>query len=123
MNEEFTRYEIARIIGARSLQIAMDAPLLIKISEPELKLLRYDPIRIAELEFNSGALPITIRRPFPKRKAEKLKAVKEEAIDDEKIIAKEQEEEKEILEKAEEMGFAQEDDRETTEISSEDNGE
>ena len=37
MEQEFTKYEIARIIGARGLQIAMDAPLLLKISEEELK--------------------------------------------------------------------------------------
>ena len=36
--EQFTKYEIARIIGARALQIAMDAPLLLKISEQLLDL-------------------------------------------------------------------------------------
>ena len=35
--ENFTKYEIARIIGARALQIAMDAPIILKISEEELK--------------------------------------------------------------------------------------
>ena len=48
VTEQFTKYEIARIIGARALQIAMDAPLLLKISEPELKEMRYDSLRIAE---------------------------------------------------------------------------
>lgn len=123
MNEQFTKYEIARIIGARALQIAMDAPVLIKISEEELKAMRYDSIKIAELEFEKGALPITIKRPFPKKRAEKLKAVKAEEIDDEKIIAKEKEEEKEIVEKAEEMGFVQEDDQEITDVTPEENGE
>ena len=33
---DFTRYEVARILGARALQIAMDAPLLLKISEEDL---------------------------------------------------------------------------------------
>jgi len=37
MELTFTRYEMARIIGARALQIAMDAPLLLKLSEDELK--------------------------------------------------------------------------------------
>jgi len=30
--KDFTKYEIARILGARALQVSMDAPLLIKIS-------------------------------------------------------------------------------------------
>ena len=34
--QEFTRFETARIIGARALQISMDAPLLIKLTEAEL---------------------------------------------------------------------------------------
>ncbi len=32
MEQKFTKYERARILGARALQIAMNAPLLIKIS-------------------------------------------------------------------------------------------
>ena len=41
---QFTKYEIARIMGARALQIAMDAPLLLKIDESELKLMKYDAL-------------------------------------------------------------------------------
>ena len=36
LEQNFTKYEIARILGARALQIAMDAPLLLKISFGEL---------------------------------------------------------------------------------------
>lgn len=57
---EFTKFEKARIIGARALQLAMGAPILIKRPK-EL----YDPIRIAELEFKKGVLPITVKRPKP----------------------------------------------------------
>ena len=46
--QDFTKYERARIIGARALQIAMNAPLLIKISSEELEKLNFDAIRIAE---------------------------------------------------------------------------
>ena len=102
---EFTRYEIARILGARALQISMDAPLLLKISEDELEEIKYDSIKIAEKEFESGVLPIAVRRPFPTKKVEKLVAIKEEKIDDKKIIEKEKEIEAEIKEKAVEMGF------------------
>ena len=35
--EEFTKYEKARVLGARALQIAMNAPLLIKIEKEDLE--------------------------------------------------------------------------------------
>jgi len=62
---EFTKYEKARIIGARALQIAMGAPLLIKLTEKDLEKMRYSPIEISKLEFDKGIIPITIRRPMP----------------------------------------------------------
>jgi len=55
-----TRFEKARIVGARALQIAMGAPLLIK---PPGKL--SNPIDIALEELKRGVLPITIRRTLP----------------------------------------------------------
>ena len=58
----YTKYEIARIMGARALQLAMGAPLLIKRPK-EL----YDTTEIARLEFETGILPISIRRPRPVR--------------------------------------------------------
>lgn len=67
--EKFTKYEEARIIGARALQIAMGAPLLVKLSDKDLKKLKYSPIEIAKMEFEKGLLPLTIKRPLP-RKAE-----------------------------------------------------
>lgn len=105
---QFTKYEIARIIGARALQIAMDAPLLLKISEDELKAIRYNALQIAEKELNAGVLPITIDRPTPGKRKEKLITVKEEAVSDEELIAKAQEVEKEIVQGAKEAGFVNE---------------
>ncbi|MBX4196628.1 DNA-directed RNA polymerase subunit K [Candidatus Pacearchaeota archaeon] len=112
METNFTKYEIARIIGARALQIAMDAPLLLKIPEDELKIMRYDALRIAEREFKEGVLPISISRPVPRKRKDKLSAVKEEKISDEEIIAKEQEVEKEIVQDAEELGLVEGDESE-----------
>ncbi|MBS3098925.1 DNA-directed RNA polymerase subunit K [Candidatus Pacearchaeota archaeon] len=106
--EEFTKYEVARIIGARALQIAMDAPLLLRISDSELKEMRFDAIKIAEKEFKEGVLPIAINRPTPKKSKEKLASVKEEKYSDEELIAKAQEVEKEIVKEAKEMGFVNE---------------
>lgn len=68
MNPEiFTKYEKARIIGARALQIAMGAPLLVTLKEDELEKIMYNPISIAKIEFEKGILPITIKRPLPSR--------------------------------------------------------
>jgi len=105
MEQQFTKYEIARIIGARALQIAMDAPLLLKMPEEELKELNYDALRIAERELKEGVLPISINRPVPKLRKEKLKSVKLDKVSDEELIEKEQELEKEIAEDAEQLGL------------------
>ena len=107
METKFTRYEIARIIGARALQIAMDAPLLLKVSEEEMKLMQYDSLKIAEREFAENVLPIDIHRPMPQKKKVKLAAVKEEAVSDEELVAKEQEVEKELVEGAAELGLVE----------------
>ena len=55
-----TRFEKARIIGARALQIALGAPVLIR---PPKGVNR--PVDIAMLEFEKGVLPITVRRKLP----------------------------------------------------------
>lgn len=64
---KFTKYEKARIIGARALQIAMGAPLLLKMKEEDFEKINYNPIDIAKLEFEKEVIPITIRRPLPKK--------------------------------------------------------
>ena len=80
IEEKFTKYEIARILGARSLQLAMDAPILLKLSEQEKEALNYDTLRIAEQELYAGVLPITVRRPMPKRSEKAVKKLSEEEI-------------------------------------------
>jgi DNA-directed RNA polymerase subunit K len=118
-DEKFTRYEVARILGARALQISMDAPILLKMSKEELEKINYDSINIAEKEFNAGILPISVSRPIPGKGNSKLGKIKEEKIDDEKIIRKEKEIEKEITESADELGFgvADENDKQREEES------
>ena len=64
--EQYTKYEKARMLGSRALQIAMGAPFLIKLNEGELEKLRYNPLEIAKLEFEAGVIPLTITRPTPK---------------------------------------------------------
>ena len=101
--EEFSKYEVARIIGARALQIAMNAPLLIKMNKEDLEKIKYDSLKIAEIEFESGVLPISVKKPFPQKKEEKLKRIKEQKISDEKIEEKESKEEEEIAKEGEIM--------------------
>ena len=55
-----TRFERARITGARSLQLSLGAPALIKVPE-EVK----DSVTLASLELDAKALPISIRRVLP----------------------------------------------------------
>ena len=65
---KFTKYEKARIIGARALQIAMGAPILVNLKEKDLDRLKYSPIAISKLEFEKNVLPLTIKRPLPVKK-------------------------------------------------------
>ena len=67
MEKHYTKYEVARMIGSRALQISMGAPVLVKLSGKELETIGYNPIEIAKKEFDAGVLPITVRRPLPKR--------------------------------------------------------
>jgi len=53
-----TRFERARVLGARALQISMGAPPLIEITVST-------PIEIADQELKEGVLPMTIRRKLP----------------------------------------------------------
>lgn len=103
--QAFSKYEIARILGARALQIAMNAPLLVKLSKDELEQIKYDALKIAEIEFESGILPISVKRPFPMRKEDILRKPKEQRISDDKIEEKEVSEEGEIAKEGEIMGL------------------
>ncbi len=62
----YTKYEKARMIGSRALQLSMGAPFLVKLSEEELVKLNYGTIDIAMREFEEGVLPITVKRPTRK---------------------------------------------------------
>lgn len=58
---QYTRFEKARIVGARALQLSMGAPPLIETPE-EVK----DPVQIAMLEFEADAIPLTVVRTQPR---------------------------------------------------------
>ena len=52
---KLTRYERARIIGARALQISLGAPVLLDVDKGE-------PIDLAMMELEQGVIPITVKR-------------------------------------------------------------
>ena len=63
---KYTKYEKARMIGSRALQISMGAPFTVKVSKKELEEIGFNPITIAKKEFEADALPLTVVRPYPK---------------------------------------------------------
>jgi len=54
-----TKYERARVLGTRALQIAMNAPVMVDIGTET------DPLRIAQKELRERKIPIIIRRYLP----------------------------------------------------------
>ena len=55
MRGQYNRYEKARILGARALQISYGAPVLVETAQIE-------PILIAAEEYDAGVLPFTVKR-------------------------------------------------------------
>jgi DNA-directed RNA polymerase subunit K len=51
------RFERARIIGARALQLTLGAPVLIKVPKGLI-----DPVKLAIMEYEQDLIPITVRR-------------------------------------------------------------
>jgi DNA-directed RNA polymerase subunit K len=55
-SKKLTRFEKARLIGARALQLSTGAKPMIEVDEP------LDPIDIATLELKKGVIPLDIRK-------------------------------------------------------------
>ncbi|KAG5363500.1 DNA-directed RNA polymerases I, II, and III subunit RPABC2 [Yarrowia sp. B02] len=54
-----TKYERARVLGTRALQISMNAPILVDIENAT------DPLQIAMKELQQKKIPLVIRRYLP----------------------------------------------------------
>ncbi len=52
---KYTKFEKARIIGARALQLAYGAPPLIKVPEGVT-----EPLALAEAEYEADVIPIVV---------------------------------------------------------------
>lgn len=57
-SNRLTRFEVARLLGARALQISLGAPVLVKAEEK-------DASKIARHEFKENVIPMTIKRKLP----------------------------------------------------------
>ena len=115
VESKHTKYEIARILGARALQLAMNAPILLKLEKKDLETVNYDPLKIAEMELYEGVLPITVKRPLPQKSTEKIIKVKEEV----KEKAEEKKEEKvqeQVKEKEAEVGTPEKEEEEIIKV-------
>ncbi|MHC1624548.1 MAG: DNA-directed RNA polymerase subunit K [Methermicoccaceae archaeon] len=53
--KQYTRFERSRIVGARAIQIAMGAPILLENAGKT-------PLEIAIAEMEAGVIPITVKR-------------------------------------------------------------
>lgn len=111
---KFTKYEVARILGARSLQLAMDAPVLLKLSEEEKEGLNYDTLKTAEKELLAGVLPITVKRPLPKKSERQVKKLSKEEIK-EKLEKQAEEEKKELEEEKKKVVVEEKEEKEIEE--------
>ncbi len=58
-----TRYERARVVGARALQVSQGAPVLIDVDADDFR-----PIEVAKMELKSRVLPVGMQRRIPNGK-------------------------------------------------------
>lgn len=55
-----TKYERARLLGTRALQISMNAPIMVQVDTGET-----DPLQIAMKELREKKIPLIVRRFLP----------------------------------------------------------
>jgi len=60
----YSKFERARIISARALQIAQGSPVLVEIPKGQ-----FQPIEIAIKEWDEGVIPIDTKPPLKKENA------------------------------------------------------
>ena len=95
MTLSYTKFEVARLVGARALQIKMGAPVLVKIPKNVER-----PLDIAKLELEQGVIPITVR-VREEKKVKQIKVIPEiTLLAEEEVTEGEVKEEKEPAEDA-----------------------
>jgi DNA-directed RNA polymerase subunit K/omega len=61
-----TKFELTRVLGARALQIALGAPVLVKTKGTEYAL------DIAKKELLDGKVPMVVLRTYPNNETERI---------------------------------------------------
>ena len=61
--DRITKFEVARIVGLRALQLENGATQLVEVDEESL---RHDLIYVATRELQEGKLDFLLRRSYPK---------------------------------------------------------
>jgi DNA-directed RNA polymerase subunit K len=89
-----TKFEVARLLGARALQIKMGAPILVKVPKTVER-----PLDIAKLELEQGVIPITVR-VREEKKIRPIKVIPEITLFDEEAVEEEVKGEKETAEES-----------------------
>jgi len=56
--DRLTKFEVARLLGARALQVSLGAPILVQSEQT-------NPIEVSKTEFREKLIPITIKRKLP----------------------------------------------------------
>jgi DNA-directed RNA polymerase I, II, and III subunit RPABC2 len=59
-SKRMTKYERARLLGTRALQISMNAPIMVQVDTGET-----DPLQIAMKELREKKIPLIVRRFLP----------------------------------------------------------
>ncbi len=67
-NKKHSKFEKAKVIGTRTLQLSSGAPIKTKSTDKELEKLDYNPIKVAEKEFEEGKIPLKVRKKETKKR-------------------------------------------------------
>ncbi|MFP4118800.1 MAG: DNA-directed RNA polymerase subunit K [Candidatus Woesearchaeota archaeon] len=63
--KDYTRFEKARMIGSRALQISQGAEPKVKLTKADYERIKYNPVEIAKMEFEKGVIPLSVKRNIP----------------------------------------------------------
>lgn len=74
-DNRLTRFELARVLGARALQISLGAPVMVKTSGKEFAL------EVAKRELIEGKVPMVVVRKYPDGELERIELGEKEVLD------------------------------------------
>ncbi len=78
--KRLTKFELTRVLGARTLQIALGAPVLTEIDE------ELPAVEIAKKELFEGKVPIVVVRKYPNKVTERVDVSDPDIIDSIKMF-------------------------------------